>query len=131
MAIFLLCHQFVELGQSLKLEQCTGYFDFKIRQYEPSLWHLCLPKHKSKLIHYNHKQTLTTSKSLSKITLVTAIQSWIHCAVILSISLALGCKIISGTDKTASVWNSGTFARTAALKACKLLRREKKSCQRL
>lgn len=84
-----------------------------------------LPKHKARLIHYNHKQTLATSESLSKITLVTSTQSWIHCTVILSISLALGCKIISGTEKIASVWNSGTFARTAALKACKFLGKEK------
>lgn len=68
---------------------------------------------------------MVTSKSLSKITFVTSTQSRIHCAVILSISLALGCKINSGADKIASAWNNGTFARTAALKACKFLEKEK------
>lgn len=56
---------------------------------------------------------------------MTSTQSWIHCTVIVSISLALGCKIIFGGDKTASIWNSGTFATTAALKACKFLGEEK------
>jgi len=37
----------------------------------------------------------------------------------------LGSKINFGGDKTASIWNSGTFARTAALKACKFLGEEK------
>lgn len=37
MAVFFLYHQFVKLGQSVKLEQRTGYFDFKIKQYESSI----------------------------------------------------------------------------------------------
>lgn len=56
---------------------------------------------------------------------MTSTQSWMHCVIILSILLALGCKIISGGDKTASIWNNGTFARTASLKARKFLREEK------
>lgn len=59
---------------------------------------------------------------MADLTLVISTQlrmQWTH---ILSISLALGWRMISGAVRMVSVWNKGTFPRTRELKDCKFLR---------
>lgn len=54
--------------------------------------------------------------------MVISTQLRTQCTHILSISLALGCRMISGAVRMVSVWNSGTLPRTRALKDCRFLR---------
>lgn len=52
---------------------------------------------------------------------MTSTQLRVQCTHILSISLALGWRMISGADKVVSAWNRGTFPRIRELKACRFL----------
>ena len=57
----------------------------------------------------------------SALTLVTSTQFRTQCMHSLSISLALGCRMISGAVRIVSVWNRGTFPRIKELKDFKFL----------
>lgn len=55
---------------------------------------------------------------LTRVTSTQLRAQWTH---ILSISLALGCRMISGAVRMVSVWNKGTPPRMRELKDCKFL----------
>lgn len=55
------------------------------------------------------------------LTLVTSTQLRTQCKHILSISVVLGCRMISGAVRMVSTWNRGTLPRISALKDCRFL----------
>lgn len=56
-----------------------------------------------------------------RVTLVISTQLRVQWTHILSISVALGWRMISGADRMVSAWNRGAFPRIRELKACKFL----------
>lgn len=56
-----------------------------------------------------------------RVTLVISTQLRVQWTHILSISVALGWRMISGADRMVSAWNRAAFPRIRELKACKFL----------
>jgi hypothetical protein len=68
-----------------------------------------------------HMSLALSHSTCPVLTLVTSTQLRAQCTHILSISLALGCKMISGAVKIVSAWNRGMRPRIKELKDCRFL----------